>query len=367
MHPIEDWGQLRERYEAWWAGEGAVVQVYTRRENAQNPSLPPGVEGVGWLLAYWADRWVRTGEEPDWDEIWRAYRTEREGTAFLGDAFPGIWLNFGPGAMAAYLEGYAEFRGDTVWFELPKPLSWEEIRGLDYDPNNSWWQFTLNAARELGKRAREEGLVIGTSDIGGVHDVLASLRGSGNLMADFYDHPQELQAEAERMLDLWQRYYDELDVLLQRYQKGRDAWMHIYSDRPWYPIQCDLAYMLSPRMFEEFVLPIVEGHCRRLERTVYHLDGVGQLPHLEMFLEIEELDGIQWVPGAGKPTCGDPCWFQYYRRIQEKGKLLVLGGVLPEQVDGLVRALKPEGVLVSLWVSNEETAEEVLRKFRRWM
>jgi len=84
-------------------------------------------------------------------------------------------------------------------------------------------------------------------------------------------------------------------------------------------------------------------------------------------LEIPELSGIQWVPGSGSPTCGDPCWFPYYQRIQEKGKLLVLvEDVLLEQLEGLMDAISPKGVLVSVQVQDVETAQEVEKRFQRW-
>ena len=358
--------KIWERYEAWWEGEETILKVNAPKPGYVPPKIPPQVQDVGWLLAYVVERWVKEAERPDWDWIWGMYCASWEKTYFGEEAYPQIWLNFGPGVMAAYLSGYADFRGDTMWFELPRPLTWEKISDLDYDLENPWWHFSLEAVHELGKRAREEGIVLGTTDIGGVHDVLASLRGAENIMTDFYDHPQELQREADRILTLWHRYYDELDEVISLYQDGRDAWMHIYSELRWYPIQCDLAYMLSPEMFERFVVPIIEGHCKRLERTIYHLDGEGQLAHLRYLLEIPELSGIQWVPGSGSPTCGDPCWFPYYRRIQEKGKLLVLGGVLPKQLEDLMDAISPKGVLVSVQVQDVETAQEVEKRFQRW-
>ncbi|MCK4590871.1 MAG: hypothetical protein KAT86_03885, partial [Candidatus Latescibacteria bacterium] len=356
---------IREKYEAWWRCEGSILRFDTPKKHHAPPRIPSEVQDVGWLLAYVAERWVKEAKKPDWDWIWEVYHTSWDGTYFGGEAYPQVWLNLGPGIMAAYLDGYADFRGDTMWFELSEPLTWEEIGKLNYDPENPWWRFTLEAAHELGMRAKGKGDILGTTDIGGIHDVLASLRGSGNIMTDFYDHAQELQREADRILPLWHRYYHELDQVISLYQNGRDAWMHIYSELRWYPIQCDLAYMLSPEMFEKFVVPVIEGHCKMLERTIYHLDGEGQLAHLKYLLEIPELDGIQWVPGAGSPTCGDPCWFPYYRRIQEKGKLLVLGGVLPEQLDELMDGISPEGVLVSIWVRDVETAEEIEKRFGR--
>ena len=75
---------------------------------------------------------------------------------------------------------------------------------------------------------------------------------------------------------------------------------------------------------------------RNADQSIYHLDGPGQIPHLDILLEIPELDGIQWVPGAGNPGTGSAEWFPMYRRIQEKGKLLILQGMAKEDVEGVL-------------------------------
>jgi hypothetical protein len=56
--------------------------------------------------------------------------------------------------------------------------------------------------------------------------------------------------------------------------------------------------MISPQMFERFVLPDLLACCEFLDYAFYHLDGKGQLPHLNMLLALERLRGIQWVPGV---------------------------------------------------------------------
>ena len=77
-------------------------------------------------------------------------------------------------------------------------------------------------------------------------------------------------------------------------------WMNIPSSKPWYPIQCDFCYMISPEQFEEFVLPHLVEQVEHMERSVYHLDGVGELTHLDTILDIEGLTAIQWIPGGGR-------------------------------------------------------------------
>jgi 5-methyltetrahydrofolate--homocysteine methyltransferase len=68
-------------------------------------------------------------------------------------------------------------------------------------------------------------------------------------------------------------------------------------------LSSDFSYLIGPAMFDEFVKPGLADSCRRLPHSFYHLDGPGQLAHLDSLLAIAELDGIQWVPGAGQPEC----------------------------------------------------------------
>ena len=78
--------------------------------------------------------------------------------------------------------------------------------------------------------------------------------------------------------------------------------------------------MIGPDMFNEFVRPELEAMCRRLTNSFYHLDGPGELPHLDSLLDMAGLDGIQWIPGAGQPDVEN--WPEVYRKIRTAGKLV---------------------------------------------
>ena len=69
-------------------------------------------------------------------------------------------------------------------------------------------------------------------------------------------------------------------------------------------LQCDFCYMIGPEQFKKFVLPELAVSCKKLTNPFYHLDGPGQLPHLDYLLSIPELKGIQCVPGDGSPHDG---------------------------------------------------------------
>ena len=179
---------------------------------------------------------------------------------------------------------------------------------------------------------------------------------------DLFDSPAQVKALCDRVSELWFRYYAGQYDLVRDKMEGTSAWMGIWSPGRWYPIQCDFSALISPRMFEEFALPYLAEQCRWLDNAIYHWDGPGQIPHLDLLLQIKELNGIQWVPGAGNEPTGSPKWFPLYRRILAAGKNLVLCEVAPERVEPLIQELGPRGLLIQTACRTEEEADALLKR-----
>ncbi len=351
----EDWEEAKGRLREWWEdGKGVLIQVisprkgFERRWQAWN----------GWMFL----------KEPEPRNVVRAFEEWCKMT-FFGDAsFPNLWINFGPGILGAFLGAPPRFTGDTVWFgagwnpRLARSLD-EILEDLEVDQSNEWWLRVREATRVAGEMGRDK-FIVGMTDIGGVVDVLASLRGSLNLIRDMFTRPKDVEEAIWRIFELWHWCYDELDRLIP--QEGTSAWMGIWCHERWYPVQCDFAAMLSPKLFRRFVLPHIREHCRRLDHVIYHLDGPGELPHVDMLLSIDELDGIQWVPGAGMEGRGHHCgslrWLPLYRKIQRHGKRLVIA-VPKDSIGTILRELEPNGVLVQAYCPSEEEAREIISRY----
>ena len=91
---------------------------------------------------------------------------------------------------------------------------------------------------------------------------------------------------------------------------------------------------------------------------------------LDMLLDIPRLNGIQWTAGDGKPELTDPCWFDMYKKIQDKKKNIVLlgairGNALPE-VERLIKTLDPTGLYLSGWVGTADDCERFVETVARW-
>ena len=238
---------------------------------------------------------------------------------FLGDSFPSMdFTCFGPGVLAAFCG--AEIRNETggVWFFPKEELPIDKIR-IEYDPENIYVQ-RIKALYRAGIDRWGNGVLLGMPDLGGVLDVVATFVGSESLLIDLYDAPEEVERLVAETEAAWYAAYDDFSTVLQAANMGHTDWDGIYSSKPSYVLQCDFCYMIGPEMFDRFVLPTIKRDCGRLHNTIFHLDGIGELPHLDSLLSIGDLNAVQWQYGTGSGPVKR--WVDVYEKIINAGKLL---------------------------------------------
>ncbi|MCX7045504.1 MAG: hypothetical protein NTX50_08490 [Candidatus Sumerlaeota bacterium] len=304
------WDKVKETYRQWWAGQlgRPIIPIELRGRDPGRPQPPAPLltqacaAKLDWPVEDLVDRL-------DW---------ELSGIQYVGDAYPYFNLDcFGPGVMAAFLGARIHDATGRIWFFPQKDLPISEIH-FEYDPDNIWLHRVKELCAAMMRRWQGQ-VLVGMADLGGNLDVLHAFRPGERLVMDLIEYPEEVKRLTWEAHDLWHRYYQEINAVLQPVNPGYTDWSSIYSDRPSYILQCDFSYMISPAMFEEFVKPELEATSKRLERSFYHLDGRGQLPHLDHVLSLDHIQGVQWVPGAGAPDCGH--WPEVYRKIHVAGRL----------------------------------------------
>lgn len=263
---------------------------------------------------------------------------------FLGDAYPRVNFDaFGPGVLAAFCGARLDNSSGSVWFFPDKPMALEDIHP-HYDPENPWARRIKDIYR--AGLARWGGLVqMGMPDLGGVLDVAAVFRGSENLLMDLYDDPEGVLALCADIQDAWRAAYADMASVLHPALAGYTDWSGLLSKKPSYIIQCDFSYMIGSGMFAQFALPTLAKDVQWLTRSIYHLDGIGELKHLDMLLALDKLDAVQWVFGDGQP--GTMHWLDIYRRIKGAGKRMMLLGE-PQEMLSALDALGSKGVYISM-------------------
>ena len=314
------WETLRQTYARWWARslDRPVIKLMVADAFSPEREMPR----APFLSQANCHDFSYTPEEVI-DRI--DYELSKK--EFLGDAFPIMRMDcFGPGVLAAFCGARLDNSSGGVWFFPEEALPLSEIT-VRYDPENRWVKRikTLYAAGH----ARWQGTVLmGMPDLGGVLDVAATFRGSENLLMDLYDDPDEVLRLCGEIEVAWMDAYRDFMQILAPINPGCSNWHGVYSEKPCYIPQSDFSYMIGNDMFRQFTLPSLKQVCRDIPHTIYHLDGIGQLAHLDDVLSIEALNAVQWVYGDGQP--GTLHWLEVYKKIAAAEKGICVEGSCEE-------------------------------------
>lgn len=302
-----------DAHERWWRGELDRPLVRAIVGNA----YPPNHDA----LAPYPDQ--SNCHDFSWtpEQVIDAVDRDLSTMEFLGDSYPSMNFAFyGPGVLAAFCGARLDNSSGQVWFFPPvedPELSQVHVK---YDPDNVWSRRIKDIYR-AGLERWNGSVIMSFPDLGGVMDVVASMVGTENLLYALVDEPEEVERLVQETQAAWYEAYNDFAEVLKP-QGAYTDWNGLLSRDPAYVIQCDFCYMMGPDMFRRFVLPTLQEDARRLTNTIYHLDGIGELPHLDQILSIPQLNAIQWVYGTGKP--GPYAWLDVYKKILDAGKQIMV-------------------------------------------
>ena len=289
-------------------------------------------------------------------------------TYYAGDSLPvyNPWL--GPDQFAAWLGAEIELkpRQFTSWV-TPVVDDWSRFPLFAIDPQNRWWKLYLEILRASAEAGAGK-WVTGYPDLHTGIDALSALRGPERLLIDLLERPEEVKGAMAQMTELFRFVVDTVSEILLPYGQGTSNWTMGWSAKRFVCIgQNDFTCMISPAMFDEFCLEDTRETTSHVERSIYHLDGPGAVGHLPRILEMEKLNCLQWIQGAGAPYPSQ--WLDLLRGVQEAGKSVQVcygpghGGQadLAEELGILCRALDPDRLFFCAVAGSREEADALVR------
>jgi hypothetical protein len=95
-----------------------------------------------------------------------------------------------------------------------------------------------------------------------------------------------------------------------------------------------------------------------MDYSLYHLDGVEQIRHLDLLLSLDKLDMIQWTSVVGQPPAVD--YIPVLKKIQEAGKCLLLN-VKAKYVEELLTELSSKGLYIVTEAESEDDARDLVK------
>lgn len=345
---VRDWDRIRERFDALWRCEvvdRCCCAVTSWRDGLTEadfaPVDAPRPGDAADLASYMEDA----------DRILRRGLRYLDLVHFDGDAFPILIHNYAPAGHAEYFGGASRYGDGTVWFD--PTIADLEAQFPRYDPHHPALERHVALYRRLAEATRGRCLVAMTDNVGAA-DALSHLMGPEGLLVEIAERPELVAAAIAAINDGWR------DGAERFYQAVKDdaggttvGWLGTWGRGRHMQMQCDLSVMLSPRDFERLLLPELERQMDWIEYPLYHLDGMGQLRHLDLLLSLPRLRMIQWTNVVGQPPASH--FIPELRRIQKAGKALHLG-VSKDELPLVMEELSSEGLFLSVNADSEADA-----------
>lgn len=333
------------RLEAWWHGEIIDRPPVMLSVKPERPARGPVARH-----ATQRERWL------DVEFVVDSAIAAMEVTPFLGENLPVFLPNLGPELTATLYGCDLEFAETTAW---TKPVlrgleDWQRIATTQPDFSNRYWQ-TLEALTKLASERCAGRYLVGLTDLHGTYVMLAALRGQMGLCTDLIDCPELVDRAARNVARGFVAAFERNWALVKATGMGSTCWAGFYHTGPAYAPSCDFWCMVSAEIARDLIVPTLVTEMGPLERSIFHLDGVQALHHLDLTLSLPGLNALQWVYGSGYGPATR--WLDVYRRARAAGKSLQIFAATAAEALAVLRELGPDGLYFVMYEPFDSVGE----------
>lgn len=348
-----DWEEAKTRLTALWHHElldRPCLSVCAPRDVVDIAPLPEPVDDEA--------RWLDPG--------YRTALTQRqlETTWWGGEAIPSV-LQLGNWVLC--LGGTPCFSPHTIWFETVD-VDFENPSPFRHDPDSEWTRKNQTLIAAVCQMAGKDDFLMGSPAALPANDLLSMLMGTEPFLYALMDHPEWMEdaimTGARDQCAIKRDLQDYCRSQGHQYWYGNAGWMPFWAPEPFFSTQSDVSCMLSPELFDRFVLPEIDLYGQQYDALWYHLDGGDAKQHLPRLLSLPYMKVIQYVPAPAEPPNG-PAHLEMYRAIQEADKIVHVA-VSSQHVEPLLKELDPARLMLHTSCSSPAEGERLLEQSAVW-
>lgn len=339
--------ETKKRYINWWNHKGIILNMWEHFQEGVKPHadipMPPAPRDLN-------QKWF----DPEWRAEYLDWYVAH--SSLMADMLPVANTQLGPGSLAAILGGVFEGGEDTIWIH-PYPNYSDDIV---FNPNHPNYLLHKDLLKACKQKAQGH-YYVGMPDLMEGLDVLAAIKGTDQVLLDTVMQPEVLEHQMQQINDIYFQVFDELYDIIREGDEMAFCYFSSWAPGKMSKLQSDISTMISVDDYRRFVQPFIREQCQKIDYTLYHLDGVGAMHHLDALLEIKELNAIQWTPGVGEPQGGSPKWYDLYKKILAHGKSIMACWVTLDELRPLLDNIGGDGVHLEMDFHNEQEVEQAMR------
>jgi hypothetical protein len=258
------------------------------------------------------------------------------------EAIAGCRVVSAPGSLwaEAYLEDYADSGGTA------------------FDADNPWLVKLLEFTRALVAHSAGR-YPVAVPQLRGPLDTLAAMRTPQQMCVDLVESPRQSARALAALNDLWIAVGRAVLAEILPFCGGYTARMGTWSEQPALTMQNDVSTLVSPRLYEELVLPLDRRTTECFRATEFHMHAAEhhQVPNV---LKLPRLTSIELTL---EHTLGGPplnAMLPLARRILAE-KPLILACLDVETAERCLAELPHEGLCLTIATNEHPVPAEIVR------
>ena len=282
----------------------------------------------------------------DWDDA-----GPLDGDVFrvLTPYYPVPWIEAMCGCEVQYFEASGAMTSRSL------PGGWDQATKVRVQRDNPWLRKLIEFYTVLGELSGGRYPMGVVQPMRGPMDLIGALVGASEACTAMAERPDDARELLEVVTDVWIQVVSEQVAVIPTFEGGYGSNQHYAL---WVPgtnatTQNDLASLISPRMYAEFLAPCDKRICDSLEYPIIHLHS-NSMHVLDPVLDVDGFAAIQIGadPGDQDPTLEE--LIPSFMKVQERGVPLIIQctRVTRPELDNLIDTLSPKGLIV--WARVEE-------------
>lgn len=325
----------------FWGSDYPLKRFNASGKLPQDRPLQPEDFNVGDYLA-------------DYDRLFEIHEACGGDFIFAGDAFWGIpWLEAFLGC-----ELWANHQTGSIIAKSLKDVKRSEQLPL-FDDRNPW---AIKAAEFLDSLSGHSNgrYPLGTTRMRGISDLLAAVYGNEAFIYKSIESPQEVHKVCEKLTDLWIAFGKFQLAHIPLFHGGVGSFyynMWMPADSVWH--QEDAAALLSPRLYEEFILPCDKRIAEAFAGCFMHMHPTGFCPYRQLLKT--KMTCLELHIDATGPSPEQ--LYSIHQEILAETPLLIWGHICEKGLDWIFSRLPSRGLAVHAVVDSPKQAAQYWDKY----
>ena len=277
--------EARERILAFWQGK-----------SMGRPALIAYAKNKDYTWQNW-ESGPMPRRQSDLIPSWHANdcRNRLNSNLYLAEAIPSVCMDYGRALvlLAVLVGGDYIYEGINPWIQPLEGVL--DMKVPAFDPQHSIVKGLEACLDAIVEVVGDNGFISTPTQIDPL-TTLSLLQLQSNLCISLLEEPEKVKAwthdATTLFIDCYEHFYRYLAALGYT---DTSAWLSVMSESRMEAVQCDFSVMLSPDMFNEFVVPDMKRITSYMDRSIWHHDGLVQFRFIEMIAALPKLKAIQWV------------------------------------------------------------------------